>query len=57
MGDVQDTQLQTEEQGVSRRNFIKGVVASGAAVSASNYVLRNGVVLRWLRLLGQSNGS
>ena len=42
MGDVQDTQLQTEEQGVSRRNFIKGVVASGAAVSASNYVLRNG---------------
>ena len=42
MGDVQDTQLQTEEQGVSRRSFIKGVIASGAAVSASNYVLRNG---------------
>ena len=42
MGDVEHTQLQVEESGVSRRNFIKGVVASGAAVSASNYVLRNG---------------
>ena len=42
MGGVQQTQVQTEEQGVSRRSFIKGVIASGAAVSASNYVLRNG---------------
>ena len=43
MGDV-ETQVQTVEEakGVSRRSFIKGVIASGAAVSASNYVLRNG---------------
>ena len=43
MGDVERTQVQTEEQqGVSRRNFIKGVIATGASVSASNYVLRGG---------------
>ena len=44
MGDVAHTQVQTttEQQGVSRRGFIKGVIATGASVSASNYVLRNG---------------
>ena len=44
MGDVAHTQVQTttEHRGVSRRGFIKGVVATGASVSASNYVLRNG---------------
>lgn len=44
MGDVAGTQVQTttEQQGVSRRGFIKGVIATGASVSASNYVLRNG---------------
>ena len=43
MGDVEQIQ-KTEEQepGVSRRSFIKGVVATGASVSASNYVLRGG---------------
>ena len=44
MGDVAHAQVQTttEQQGVSRRGFIKGVIATGASVSASNYVLRNG---------------
>lgn len=44
MGDVEHTQVQTttEQQGVTRRGFIKGVIATGASVSASNYVLRNG---------------
>ena len=30
------------ETGFSRRNFIKGVIATGAAVSSSSYVLRDG---------------
>lgn len=44
MGDVEQIQKSEEEQdqGVSRRSFIKGVVATGATVSASNYVLRGG---------------
>ena len=32
----------TGEAGFSRRNFIKGVIATGAAVSSSSYVLRDG---------------
>ena len=32
----------TGETGFSRRNFIKGVIATGAAVSSSSYVLRDG---------------
>ena len=41
MGDVEHIQA-AEQQGVSRRSFIKGVIATGASVSASNYVLRGG---------------
>ena len=41
MGEVE--QIQTaEQQGVSRRSFIKGVIATGASVSASSYVMRGG---------------
>ena len=32
---------ETTQQGVSRRNFIKGAIAAGAAVSSSSYVLRS----------------
>ena len=36
-------QIQTQEPtGPSRRSFIKGVIAAGAAVSASNYLFRGG---------------
>ena len=38
MGDV--AQIQQEELGFSRRTFIKGVIATGASVSASSYVFR-----------------
>ncbi|MCY4075031.1 MAG: (2Fe-2S)-binding protein [Acidobacteria bacterium] len=41
MGDVEHIHT-AEQQGVSRRSFIKGVIATGASVSASNYVLRGG---------------
>ena len=44
MGDVE--QVQTDEQGFSRRSFIKGVIATGASVSASSYVFRDGTVVR-----------
>ena len=42
MGDVE--QVQTE-QGFSRRRFIKGVIATGASVSASSYVLKGGTTV------------
>ncbi len=46
MGDAAHTHMNSEEcpaeqPGVSRRGFIKGVIATGASVSASSYVLRN----------------
>jgi len=47
MGDVE--QIQQEEiaqDGFSRRSFIKGVIATGASVSASSYVFRDGSVVR-----------
>jgi len=37
------------QPGVSRRNFIKGVIAAGATVSASAYLFRTNV-------LGQNEG-
>ena len=43
MGDA--AQFQHEEQGVSRRAFIKGVIASGASVSAASYVFRQGTTV------------
>jgi aerobic-type carbon monoxide dehydrogenase small subunit (CoxS/CutS family) len=42
MADQQDTT--TDAAGYSRRNFIKGVIASGAAVSAAGYLFRASVV-------------
>jgi aerobic-type carbon monoxide dehydrogenase small subunit (CoxS/CutS family) len=47
MGDVE--QIQHEEaarDGFSRRTFIKGVIATGASVSATSYVFRDGAVVR-----------
>ena len=38
-------QQQADEQGYSRRSFIKGVIATGASVSAAGYVLRNGTAV------------
>ena len=32
---------ETTQQGVSRRNFIKGAIAASAAVSSSNYLFRS----------------
>ena len=47
MGDVQEIQKQVETvDGFSRRTFIKGVIATGASVSASSYVFRDGTVAR-----------
>ena len=31
---------ETTQQGVSRRNFIKGAIAASAAVSSANYLFR-----------------
>jgi aerobic-type carbon monoxide dehydrogenase small subunit (CoxS/CutS family) len=42
MADQQETT--TDAAGYSRRNFIKGVIASGAAVSAAGYLFRTSVV-------------
>ena len=49
MGDVEQIQQQqqaTFPDGFSRRTFIKGVIATGASVSASSYVFRDGAVVR-----------
>ena len=37
---------QADQPGHSRRNFIKGVIAAGASVSASSYVFKGGVMVR-----------
>ena len=37
---------QPDQPGHSRRNFIKGVIAAGASVSASSYVFKGGVAVR-----------
>lgn len=34
-----------DQRGVSRRNFIKGVIAAGAAVSTTSYLFRGGSIL------------
>ncbi len=46
MSDAERLDQQTDEQGYSRRSFIKGVIATGASVSAASYVLKNGTVVR-----------
>ena len=38
--------LQADQTGHSRRNFIKGVIAAGASVSASGYVFKGGIAVR-----------
>ena len=38
--------LQADQPGHSRRNFIKGVIAAGASVSASSYVFKGGAMVR-----------
>jgi aerobic-type carbon monoxide dehydrogenase small subunit (CoxS/CutS family) len=40
MADV-DLIIDTEKRGVSRRSFIKGVIAAGAAVSSTGYLFRS----------------
>jgi aerobic-type carbon monoxide dehydrogenase small subunit (CoxS/CutS family) len=40
MADV-DLIIDTEQRGVSRRSFIKGVIAAGAAVSSTGYLFRS----------------
>ena len=37
--------IEATQQNVSRRNFIKGVIATGAAVSSAAYVFRGGALL------------
>ena len=47
MGDVEQIQQPAAgPDGFSRRTFIKGVIATGASVSASSYVYRDGAVVR-----------
>jgi aerobic-type carbon monoxide dehydrogenase small subunit (CoxS/CutS family) len=56
MGDVGQIKVQTEAEshqgvvedadGFSRRTFIKGVIATGASVSASSYVYKDGATVR-----------
>ncbi len=48
MGDVEQVQQQhdVEGDGFSRRTFIKGVIATGASVSASSYVFKDGSMVR-----------
>jgi aerobic-type carbon monoxide dehydrogenase small subunit (CoxS/CutS family) len=43
MADV-DLIIDTEQRGVSRRSFIKGVIAAGAAVSSTGYLFRSSSV-------------
>ncbi len=47
MGDVEQIhEQQAADDGFSRRTFIKGVIATGASVSASSYVFKDGAVAR-----------
>ena len=44
--EILDTSEDRTESGFSRRNFIKGVIAAGAAVSSTHYLFRgSGAVL------------
>jgi len=52
MSEITDIQpVEKFSKGVSRRNFIKGVIASGAAVSSANYLFRAAT------LFGQTPGA
>src|SRR6266853_932195 len=54
MADETDINKISEDtaRGVSRRNFIKGVITSGVAVSSANYLFRASTVLRGQSLSG-----
>lgn len=41
-----DVEVEENEPGFSRRSFIKGVIATGATVSATSYVFKGGAVVR-----------
>jgi aerobic-type carbon monoxide dehydrogenase small subunit (CoxS/CutS family) len=40
MEDIADNMLEDTSKGISRRNFIKGVITSGVAASSANYLFR-----------------
>jgi len=40
MDDAVDKTMSERERGISRRNFIKGVISSGVAASSANYLFR-----------------
>ncbi|MGZ4730949.1 MAG: (2Fe-2S)-binding protein [Terriglobales bacterium] len=45
MDDQADKMMDETAKGISRRNFIKGVISSGVAVSSANYLFRASTVL------------
>jgi aerobic-type carbon monoxide dehydrogenase small subunit (CoxS/CutS family) len=45
MDDPLDRMMDETAKGISRRNFIKGVISSGVAVSSANYLFRASTVL------------
>ena len=51
MDDPLDKMMDPSAKGISRRNFIKGVIGSGVAVSSANYLFRASTVF------GQAPGS
>jgi aerobic-type carbon monoxide dehydrogenase small subunit (CoxS/CutS family) len=44
MDDQADKMMEETAKGISRRNFIKGVISSGVAVSSANYLFRASTV-------------
>ena len=50
MDDPLDKMMDETAKGISRRNFIKGVISSGVAVSSANYLFRASTVF------GQATG-
>ena len=44
MDDPLDKMMDETAKGISRRNFIKGVIGSGVAVSSANYLFRASTV-------------
>ena len=39
-GTIDPKEIESRPKGISRRDFIKGVIASGAAVSSAGYLFR-----------------
>ena len=46
MDDPLHKMMDETAKGISRRNFIKGVIGSGVAVSSANYLFRASTVFR-----------